>query len=154
MNTDELYAVLVAIHGDTLLLPNSAVAEVLARDALQPSAGGPAWLAGYCDWNSRRVPAIRFELLNGGERGGDPRRERLVVLHSLGNAVPGGSIAIVAIGYPHLVTLNRMAMQPMALEAADRDALVLARARIASQIVLIPDLEAVESEIAGALAAA
>jgi chemosensory pili system protein ChpC len=154
MKADELYAVLMAVHDDTLLLPNSAVAEVLARDALQPSSGGPGWLAGWCDWNSRRVPAIRFELLNGGTRGGDPRRERIVVLHSLGRAVPGGCIALVAVGYPHLVTLNRTAMHPMALDTTDRDALVLARVRIASQVVLIPDLEAVETEIAGALAAA
>jgi chemosensory pili system protein ChpC len=154
MNTDELYAVLVAVHDDTLLLPNSAVAEVVARDALQPSSSGPEWLAGWCDWNSRRVPAIRFELLNGGTRGGDARRERIVVLHSLGNAVPGGCIALVALGYPHLVTLNRAAMRPLALDASDREALVLARARIASQVVLIPDLEAVEAEIAGALATA
>jgi chemosensory pili system protein ChpC len=154
MNADELYAVLMAVHDDTLLLPNSAVAEVLARDALRPAGGGPDWLAGFCDWNSRRVPAIRFEMLNGGARGGDPRRERIVVLHSLGRAIPGGCIALVALGYPHLVTLNRAAMHPMALDATDREALVLARARIASQVVLIPDFEAVEVEIAGALAAA
>lgn len=153
MNADELYAVLMAVHDDTLLLPNSAVAEVLARDALQPASGGPDWLAGHCDWNGRRVPVIRFELLNGGSGGGDARRERIAVLHSLGRAVPGGCIALVALGYPHLVTLNRTAMHAMSLDAADRESLVLARVRIASQVVLIPDFEAIEREIAGALAA-
>ena len=58
MNADELYAVLMSVHDDTLLLPNAAVAEVLARDALQASDGGPEWLAGHCDWNSRRVPVV------------------------------------------------------------------------------------------------
>lgn len=154
MNADELYAVLMSVHDDTVLLPNAAVAEVLARDALQPASGGPDWLAGYCDWNNKRVPAVRFEVLNGGERGGDPRRERIVVLHSLGRHVPGGHIAFVAMGYPHLVTLNRAAMRPMALDNADVDEFVLSRVRIASQIALIPDLEAVEARIAGALATA
>ena len=154
MNTDELYAVLMSVHDDTLLLPNAAVAEVLARDALQAAAGGPEWLAGYCDWNNRRVPAVRFELLNGGTSGGDPRRERIVVLHSLGRHVPGGHIALVALGYPHLVTLNRAAMRPAALDPADQGELVLSRVRIASQLALIPDLEALEARIAAALVAA
>ncbi|MES0874031.1 chemotaxis protein CheW [Sinimarinibacterium thermocellulolyticum] len=154
MNADELYAVLMSVHDDTLLLPNAAVAEVLARDALQPASGGPDWLAGFCDWNHKRVPVVRFEVLNGGERGGDPRRERIVVLHSLGRHVPGGHIGFVAMGYPHLVTLNRSALRPMALDRGDVDEFVLSRVRIASQIALIPDLEAVEARIAGALAAA
>ncbi|MEC9364879.1 MAG: chemotaxis protein CheW [Pseudomonadota bacterium] len=154
MNADELYAVLMSVHDDTLLLPNAAVAEVLARDALQASDGGPQWLAGHCDWNRRRVPVVRFELLNGGGLGGDPRRERIVVLHSLGRHVPGGHIALVALGYPHLVTLNRAAMRPMALDGTDRQELVLSRVRIASQVALIPDLDALEAQIAGALATA
>ncbi len=154
MNADELYAVLMSVHDDTVLLPNAAVAEVLARDALQAATDGPAWLAGYCDWNGRRVPVVRFEVLNGGARGADPRRERIVVLRSLGLHVPGGHIALVALGYPHLVTLNRAAMRPTPLDSADLDELVLSRVRIASQVALIPDLEAIEARIAGALASA
>lgn len=158
MKADELYAVLMSVHDDILLLPNVAVAEVMARDALQPSSDGPEWLAGHCDWNNRRVPAVRFELLNdrtgSGTRGGDPRRERIVVLHSLGRHVPGGYIALVAQGYPHLVTLNRAAMRPNALDSADDEALVLSRVSIASQVALIPDLEALEARVAGALATA
>lgn len=154
MNRDELYAVLMALHDDTLLLPNAAVAEVLARDTLQATENGPAWLAGYCDWNSRRVPVIRFEVLNGGTAGADPRRERVVVLHAFGRHLPGGYLAVLTQGYPHLVTLNRTAMQAADLDPLDRDALVLSRVRIASQLALIPDLENVEAEIAGAMAAA
>ena len=58
MSRDQIYAVLMALHDDTMLLPNAAVAEVLARDALRGSTGGPAWLLGHCEWNNRRVPVI------------------------------------------------------------------------------------------------
>lgn len=151
MNREQLYAVLMSLHEDTLLLPNAAVAEVLSRDALQRAGGGPAWLLGHCEWNNRRVPVIRFEALNGGSGAGDPRRERVVVLNSPGRHLPSGQLAIVAQGYPHLVTLNRAALHPVELDAVDRDDLVLSRVRIASQVALIPDLETVEAEIAHAL---
>lgn len=148
---EQLYAVLLAIHQDTLLLPNAAVAEVLPRDALQAGAGGVGpWLAGHCDWNNRRVPVVRFELLNNARLATDPRRERLVVLNSLGRHLPSGHLAVVAQGYPHLVTLNRSAMRPAPLRQTDRDDLVLSRVRIANQEALIPSLEQIEAEIARA----
>lgn len=148
---EQIYAVLMSVHEDTLLLPNAAVAEVLARDALQVEEGPrPDWLIGYCDWNNRRVPVVRFERLNRSADGGDPRRERLVVLNSLGRHLPSGHLAILTQGYPHLVTLNRTAVRAAPLREGDRDELVLARVRIANQEALIPDLEQIEAEVAHA----
>jgi chemosensory pili system protein ChpC len=142
---EQIYAVLMTVNEDTLLLPNAAVAEVLAREALQVADGpAPDWLLGYCDWNNRRVPVVRFERLNQAATGGDPRRERLVVLNSLGRHLPSGHLAIMTQGYPHLVTLNRTAIRPAPLREGDRDDLVLTRVRIANQEALIPDLEQTE----------
>lgn len=150
MNRDQVYAVLMALSDDTMLLPNAAVAEVLSRETLRKSTGVPAWLLGDCEWNNRRVPVIRFEALNGATVDGDPRRERIVVLNSVGRHLPAGNLAIMTQGYPHLVTLNRAAMHPVELDAVDREDLVLSRVRIASQVALIPDLVTVEAEIARA----
>lgn len=154
MSRDQIYAVLMALHDDTMLLPNAAVAEVLARDAVRKTAGGPPWFIGHCEWNNRRVPVIRFEVLNGGKAEGDPRRERIVVLNTVGRHLPSGNLAVMTQGYPHLVTLNRAALHPVELDAVDRTDLVLSRVRIASQVALIPDLVTIEAEIARAQIAA
>jgi len=149
MNREQIYAVLMALEGDTLLLPNAAVAEVVARDTLQPAGeGAPAWLAGYCDWNNRRVPVVSFEGLNGSARSAESRRARVVVLNSFGTHLPAGLLAVVSQGYPHLVTLNRAAVKGMALRPTDRGDLVLCRVRIASQEAAIPDLATIEAELA------
>ncbi|MFT4047236.1 MAG: chemotaxis protein CheW [Solimonas sp.] len=150
----QLYAVLIALAGDTLLLPNVAVAEVVARHAVQPAPQLPAWLAGELDYDGRRLPVLRFERLNRGKADGDARRERVVIVHSHGRHLPSGQFALITQAYPHLVTLSRAALQPLALREGDRDELVLARVRIANQEALIPDLERIEAEIAGALAPA
>ncbi|WP_020648540.1 chemotaxis protein CheW [Solimonas variicoloris] len=150
----QLYAVLIALAGDTLLLPNLAVAEVVARDAVQPNPRLPPWLPGLLEWNGRRLPVLRFEPLNRGEAASDPRRERLVVLNSNGRHLPSGQFALVTQAYPHLVTLNRAALQPLPLRERDRPELLLARARVANQEALIPDLDMLEAEIARALTTA
>ncbi|NKF22348.1 chemotaxis protein CheW [Solimonas marina] len=149
-----LYAVLMALSGDTLLLPNVAIAEVVARETLQPDLRLPAWIAGFVDWNSRRVPALRFEVLNGGAVPEASRRERVVVLNSSGRYLPSGQLAIVTQAYPHLVTLTRAALQPAPLRDSDRAELVLARTRVANQLAAIPDLDMIEAEVARALPAA
>ena len=145
---EQIYAVLIAIVGDTLLLPNLAVAEVLGADALQRAEAAPDWFAGYVEWNGRSVPVIRFERLKRHGAPIDPRRERIVVLNSPGRFLPSGHLAVIAQAYPHLTMLTRVALQPLPLREDDRDELVLARARVASQEALIPDLERVEAEIA------
>lgn len=147
---DQLHAVLLVLDGETLLLPNSAVAEVASRERVQPAENAPAWLAGHLDWNNRRVPVLRFEQLSGLTPGEPTRRERVVVIHSVGVHVQNGLFALVTQGYPHLITLNRAALQAAPLRETDRRDLVLARVRIASQEALVPDFTAIEADLARA----
>lgn len=137
---DEIYAVLIAIEGDTLLLPNAAVNEVLPVATLEGVADG-AWL-GRRTWNNRVLQVLSFEALNNGRVPVGNRRARNVVLHSAGAA----SYALLAQGYPHLVTLNRSALIPIPLRGTDRPQAVLSRVRIANTEALIPNLEALEAE--------
>lgn len=147
---DQLQAVLLALDGETLLLPNSAVAEVAARDRVQPAVQGPEWLVGALDWNNRRVPVIRFEILNGLTLVEPTRRERVVVIQSFGVHVQNGLFAVITQGYPHLISLNRSALQSVPLRETDRPDLVLSRVRIASQQAVIPDFSVIEADLARA----
>lgn len=148
--SDQVYAVMLALEGDTLLLPNIAVSEAVPRDRVQaPEAGMPAWFAGTLDWNNRRVPVLSFELLNGGEVSATrSRRERVAVVQSTGSHLPGAILGIVMQGHPHLVTLTRAAVRPGELRPGDQAELVMTRVRIASQDAAIPDLDAIEAVLA------
>lgn len=151
MAREEVYAVLVALAADTLLLPNAAVAEVVSADKLDPPPGGsPRWLAGYVAYNNRKLPVVRFELLNGSTTIGDTRRTRLAIVHTLTSALRTGQYAIVCQGYPHLVTLNRTALKKETLVSTDSEELVMTRVSIANTSALIPNLEVVEQKLAQA----
>jgi len=147
---EQIYAVLIALDRDTILLPNVAVAEVVSRELVRPAEGGPPWLAGHLDWNNRRVPAIRFETLNGGPVVAPARRDRAVIINTPGVHLRNATVAIIAQGYPLLVTLNREALKAHPLRDSDRTDLVLSRVRISSREALIPDLETLEADIAAA----
>jgi chemosensory pili system protein ChpC len=148
LNSQELYAVLVALEGDTLVLPNVAIAEVISRERIQPAPqGGPVWLQGFVPFNGRRLHVLSFEALNGSSVPELSRRSRVVVINSLGAHLDAGQFALVAQGYPHLVTLNRTGVRRANLHKTDRSDLVLSRLRIASQEAIIPDLESLELEL-------
>ncbi len=158
MARDDVYAVLVSLTSDTLLLPNAAVAEVISADGIDPpAAGAPAWLAGRATYNNRQVSVIRFEALNGSVPAGDTRRTRLAVIQPLTGQLRTGQYAIVCQGYPHLVTLNRQALKKEDLVSTDNVDMVLTRVSIANTNALIPNLETIEKVLApfeGAPAAA
>src|SRR5581483_668713 len=105
----QLYAVLVALQADTLLLPNLAVAEVVAPEGLRPLPGAPTWFAGLLNWQGRELPIARFELLNNGAAEPPSRRTRIAVINCVSTCLSAGRYGILAEGYPHLVTLNRSA---------------------------------------------
>ncbi|HUS24973.1 MAG TPA: chemotaxis protein CheW [Candidatus Binatia bacterium] len=147
-DAQEVYAVLLALAGDTLLLPNIAVAEVLSHDRLQPAEGGPDWLAGHCEYNSRRLVVARFESLNGRGAREPGRRTRIAVVNCISGRLPTGQYGLICQGYPHLVTLNRTALQKELPEPNDRDDLILTRVKIANTAAAIPNLETLEAELA------
>jgi len=151
--TRDLYAVLITLPGgDTLLLPNAAVVEVLSMEGVAP-AGGPAWLAGRCQYNGRPVPVVNFEVLNGAPAPEASARTRVTVLNGITTQLAGGQFAVLSQGYPHLVTLNANAVVRDTAAPADSRDLIVTRVRIANTKAAIPNLEAVEREIAEAEAA-
>ncbi|MEK6805883.1 MAG: chemotaxis protein CheW [Pseudomonadota bacterium] len=143
---EEIYAVLVPVHGDTLLLPNATVAEVLSADGLDAIGSGPR--VGTRDWNGKRLRVVSFEILNGGAAPPDSNRARIVVLHPLAGAPTDSACGILAQGYPHLFTLNRAALVKTPLRDSDISNIVFSRVRIANTEALIPNLEAIQEAAA------
>lgn len=146
----EFYGVFIAIEGDTILLPNIAVAEVVAHDQVAPIDGAPPWWLGQLNWNGARVPLVSLECLNGKTAPQVTRRSRIAVINSPGRDFDVGQLAFACQGYPHLVTLNEAAMASESLDPDDSDELVLMRTRIANTRALVPDLEFIEQQLSQA----
>ena len=148
--TEEAYGQIIPLEGDALLLPNAAVVEVRSLEGLRMRMDPPGWFLGEIPWREYELPVIALEGLMGRPIPARSRRTRLLVINSTGAALTSGLFALLCQGYPHLAALNRTALQPVALEARDPDALVLSRVRVANTVAFIPDLDAIEAKVAEA----
>lgn len=148
--SDAVYALLIEITGESLLLPNAAVTEVTALDRFEPAdEGAPAWLSGWHATAERRIPVLSFEALSGRARPQTHKRARVVIVNPIGQRVGGGGFALLAQSQPHLISINRGGIAAVPLAHGDREELVLSRARMAGQEAVIPDLEQIEARLAG-----
>lgn len=148
--TEQLYCALISCGEDTLIVPNTLIAETIGLEAMTVSEGGPAWLAGTVQWNHQQLPALRFEALGGAASPSNARRARLVVLQVPGAGGDSTPLALLTQAYPHLITVTRGAIGPLPLRERDHVPAILARVRIGNGEALVPDLEHLQSLAKGA----
>ncbi|MFC0677168.1 chemotaxis protein CheW [Lysobacter korlensis] len=145
--------VLIQVAGARLLLPNATIAEVLSYADPDPvGAEAPDWLLGRMRWRGWMLPLIAFGRLAGVSEEKAALGSKVVVLKALAGTTKTPYFAILTQGFPRLVTVSRAAL---AVEDDSDDALpqgVQARVRLNEDSALLPDLEAVETLVAEALA--
>jgi chemosensory pili system protein ChpC len=98
-----------------VLLPNSAVAEVLNFTSPEPFKQSPAWLLGEMAWHGWQVPIISFEqLVNKKERSSVTPKSRILIIKTLGESTQVNYIGLVIQGLPKLkkVTESSLLEQP------------------------------------------
>ncbi|MEW5754873.1 MAG: chemotaxis protein CheW [Pseudomonadota bacterium] len=136
---------LIPLSEETIILPNTAVAEVISYLEPAPLSGMPEWFLGTIDWRGRTVPIISWELLNGQPRTTPTRESRIVIFNTLDKKSALPFYGIVAQGIPHL---QRMSEGELSFcdENEPHDALCR-RVLFREQIISIPDLLKLQSMI-------
>lgn len=149
---NDIRGVLIQVAGGRLLLPNATVAEVLSYPEPDPVPGAPDWLLGRIRWRGWQLPLVAFARLAGlaDERGG--LGSKVIVLRALGGQPRAPYFALLTQGFPRLVTVSREALVEIGEGALPQGA--LARVMLNEDDAFVPDLEAIEGLIGGALAAA
>lgn len=64
-NAEQVKCVLLTINEDRLLLPNTALAEIVQIRNIINVANKPKWMLGYLDWRGNSVPLVAFETIGG-----------------------------------------------------------------------------------------
>ena len=152
----DIRGVLIQVEGARLLLPNATIAEVLSYADPEPVADAPHWLLGRIRWRGWQLPLASFSRLAGiaDEAGG--LGSKVVVLKALGGDARLPYVALLTKGFPRLVTVSREALVANAGEGDGAEALppcVLMNVLLNDESALLPDVDAIEDAIRGALAA-
>ena len=142
----EIRGVLLPVASRPLLLPNAAVAEVIAFQ--EPEADGrvePGWM-GMLDWRGQRLPVVSFAGLLGESQTRGGGRERIVVLNALGGT-PLDYMGLHVLAPPRLARITRDSLEPDPEGMPDSD-LVAAALVFDGQPAWIPDLDRIEARVA------
>ena len=99
-------SVLLPLTKDTLLLPHSAMIEILPEREILPIDNSPEWVLGEVEWNNERIPLLALEVAFGSELPKKQRRSRLIILSFLSDSNQYKYLAIRATGVPRLVQLE------------------------------------------------
>ncbi|MDY6942139.1 MAG: chemotaxis protein CheW [Pseudomonadota bacterium] len=144
---NEVYSLIMPLHGDRLLLPNSAVAEVIARAEPEPVRDAPDWLLGELSWQGWRIPLVSFEQASQQPAPPINERSRIAITYTLGQELPCRQLAIRIQGHPQLVRIQQEVLTTIPLTDTERESPVLFHVRIGNTRAYIPDLELLEDMI-------
>ncbi|MCD9086266.1 chemotaxis protein CheW [Stenotrophomonas sp. SY1] len=152
-NNDEVRGVLIQAGNERVLLPNATVAEMMSRVPVEPINNAPAWLVGQIVWHGWNVPLLSYATLSGHGHETVGSNNKVVVLKALGGNPDLPYFALLTQSFPQLIAVPRDGL----LADASEDRLptgVHMRVLLGEQSALLPDLDAIESAVAGAMAAA
>jgi chemosensory pili system protein ChpC len=146
-NVNDIRGVLIQIAGSQLLLPNAATVEVLSYADPDPMENAPDWLLGQIRWRGWRLPLVSFARVAGTHTEGASVGTKVIVLKALGGDPKLPYFALVAQGFPRLVTITR---ENMIVDSEHLETLpegIRLRVMFNDDVALIPDLDAAERMI-------
>ena len=141
-----VHCLTIPLHDETALLPNAAIAEVIAYK--QPSAieDGPDWFLGYVEWRDHRVPLISFEAVSGREVQAPVKNSRIAVLNTLTGNPKIPYVGVLTQGIPSLAIVQEQGLQ-------DKNSIDESRQSIGAFVelggvdALIPDIDDIEQRL-------
>lgn len=146
--TDVIHCLMITLTKEMIILPNSAVAEVVGYLEPEVLEGSPDWFLGRITWRERLVPLISIEQASSSNDVIDKKLKgtRIAILNTLNGNSELPYIAIVAQGIPRLNVIRQEELQTIETLPANRSSI----AEIASlngQEFIIPDIDDLENRI-------
>ncbi len=138
----EVASLLIPLQGQTILLPNVTVAEIIPAAPVQHIENAPLWYLGNFQWRELTVPLLSLEALNGEAVPSIHSRARFAVLNTTGLHGDLPFIAILTQGLPRLARVSEDEISVR--EDAENRRYDLMHVSWAGEYTLIPDVAAIE----------
>ncbi len=146
--SEDVRGVMIAVAGARALLPNATVAEVITYSPPEREEGTPDWMLGRIRWRGWRLPVISYARMIGSAHDEGEFGAKVVVLKALGGNPRYSYFAMLTQGFPRLVTVSPGALVRTDEEDALPTAGVLMSVRLNDEDAVIPDLGAIEAQVA------
>ncbi|NKI35664.1 chemotaxis protein CheW [Wenzhouxiangella sp. XN79A] len=148
MNEAEIRSVLIPITEGELLVPNASIAEVVAYAEPEPFDQGPAWLLGNVLWHGWQVPVVSFGALTEQQEVEPTEQAKLCITKSLVHNDRLPYIALLAQGFPRLVTITESTLSEV--PDSSRHIAIAGAAVVGDRQAWVPDLDRIAQLVAHA----
>lgn len=138
----EVASLLIPINGQSMLLPNVTVAEIVPASQVQLVQDAPSWYLGNCLWRELTVPLLSLEALNGDAAPEINSRSRFAVLNTTGVHQHLPFIALLTQGLPRLARVSEDEISER--EDTTRLRYDLMQVSWAGEQAVIPNINAIE----------
>ncbi len=146
---DDLQGLLIPQRQTPMLLPVSAVIEILGYREILDADSDAGWLLGRFSWRNLTLPLISMERLLGVEREETRGRKRIIVVHVFSDRLEAPFVGIEATGMPRMVRLNEENLEAMEGVSWPGDWPVSYKVSVQETEALIPDLDRLGALVAG-----
>jgi chemosensory pili system protein ChpC len=130
-----------------LLVPMSAVAEIILNQEVAIDKASPQWMFGWINWRNLDIPLIDFAALQANQPCQDvTSNRRILVLNSLLEGHEQRYYAIVSQGFPHTLRVE----QDSVLAAQEETALapcISINIDCEGQFLQLPDFQQIENHL-------
>lgn len=145
------------LHGEQLILPNTAVAEIIPY--IKPEAlsdmvrkNAPEWLLGMISWRGILVPLISIETIFGSDYEQQGKRSSIAIINAVGSATGVPYFAIVTQGIPRLLQVSATTLNVID-ETGDDNKAIACHVVIEGDVAIIPDMDEIENLLKNAFTA-
>lgn len=148
-SAEQIKCVLLTINEDRLLLPNTALAEIVQIKNIINVANKPKWILGYLDWRGNSVPLVAFETIGGVRMPSLATGQvKAAVFYAIGEDKKIPFLSILVQGAPQVVNVleNDLIESKEEIKHPAIDQRVMVKGELAS-IVDLEKLEAIIKKI-------
>lgn len=137
---------LIMLEALRLVLPNTAIAEVVAYSQLELPENMPDWFLGYCTWRGYQIPVVSFEQMINQAGSKPGKRSRIIILNSISADTSTPFYGMLSTGIPSLMTVDENNIQD-APKIGDTDSLILRQVIVNKHAAIIPDQYELEARL-------
>ena len=146
----DVYSFLVPMLEDSLLLPNTVIAEIVPFMNVSLDEGvedNDEWKVGTVVWRNISIPVVALERLQGKKDLGDIKRSRIAICYTLNGNEEVPFVAIMVRGIPRLIPVDSDNSEFISDSSQSSDDGVKAWVKVDGKRALIPDLDLIESKL-------
>ncbi len=137
---------LLPLKNEHLLLPSTAIAEVMRFGTLEPVEGALPWLLGRIKWRDRAIAVVSFEAACDEEVPADSRQTKIVVLNAPGGNAQLDFFGVVVQDMPQLLQVSDDNLAMIEHET-ELHPLMHCHVIVNGETAIIPNLSALEEKL-------